>query len=308
MPIDAWTLHAALAPRLDALAVPRRRFTLEVHDELLMLTRTDSIDDGELVSMLDDRLEASALAALADVTPALLAAWVDAFVAAWARADDTVVLQLASVLTTTYAPVVDADDVDAALAAAIVDEDLVHMLLQAIDPAWWDQPTIWEMAWQAAGLANAVVLERLLKKLPSLAIDHDAAGYTLLHNVVERCDQFSLGLHRRTLALLLMWGADVEAATDDGIRPLHIARAGMIADLVAAGARLEARTADGKTALLVQATERDGFDAMSALLLAGADVDSCDDAGTTADEIARHREEGDKLELLAAVRAARAAK
>lgn len=84
--------------------------------------------------------------------------------------------------------------------------------------------------------------------------------------------------------------------------PLHIAREEMVAPLVAAGAGLEARTTEGMTPLLVQATERDGVGVMRALLEAGADVDACDVGGRSAADFARSREEDEKLELLAGFR------
>ena len=87
--------------------------------------------------------------------------------------------------------------------------------------------------------------------------------------------------------------------------PLHRAGPEVVAALVAHGAPLEARNNNGMTPLLSQTIEPDGLPSMVALLAAGADIDGCDDAGTTAEEFAAHRQEPDKLELLARVRANR---
>jgi len=66
------------------------------------------------------------------------------------------------------------------------------------------------------------------------------------------------------------------------------------------GADLEARSKHGDTLLLVQAAEAERLDAMQALLRLGADRQAKNHAGLTALDIARSREEDDKVDLLEA--------
>jgi len=99
--------------------------------------------------------------------------------------------------------------------------------------------------------------------------------------------------------LLLGAGADVNAASEDGITLLHIiSDPEPVAQIVAAGGNLEARDKDGRTPLLVQLTEPDREDVIQALIEAGADVNAKDNRGHTALSMARERTEDDVARLL----------
>lgn len=190
---------------------------------------------------------------------------------------------------------------EAEYAALLRDEAWLLAIEQADDPAWWNgAETDWDLANAAAGLGNFVVLERALDREPGLSSARDPSGFALLHTVVERCDPFGGDGWVRCLALLVRRGADVNVENQDGNRPLHMARAPMVAPLVAAGAVVDARNRREETPLLVLASEQDSLDAMRALLEAGADANARDIDGQTASAIAGQRGEDEKVELLAA--------
>jgi hypothetical protein len=69
----------------------------------------------------------------------------------------------------------------------------------------------------------------LLDAHPELATTRDDAGFTPLHVAAERCSVVTLPTAAvRVIERLLAAGADPEAATDDGLRPLHLARAAAV--------------------------------------------------------------------------------
>ena len=117
-------------------------------------------------------------------------------------------------------------------------------------------------------------------------------GFTALHGVAGE-EQFEMAEY------LLDNGADPVAKNDDGITPLHLAvYPEMIQLLVRRGADINVRSNDGRTPLLVQAAEAEGYEAMEVLLKLGADANAKDSRGENALDIARSRDDDDKIELL----------
>jgi len=141
-------------------------------------------------------------------------------------------------------------------------------------------------------------LEKRLAEDPSRANAVAADGFT------------PLGLaaffrQRDAVRLLLARGARVNVASQNAQRvaPLHSAVAGgdegIVADLLAHGADVEARQELGFTPLHNAATE--GNETIIRLLLdRGADRSARSDSGKTAEEIARDRGRGQAAELLRA--------
>ncbi len=121
----------------------------------------------------------------------------------------------------------------------------------------------------------------------------DGQGYAALHFAAghrsksDISTQYELkpGLRQEMVALLLSYGANVNATTRDGVTPLfHAAHYGyddIVKQLINAGANVNARESDGGTALLAAAGSRHE---KSALLLvdAGADINIGQFGGATA--------------------------
>ncbi len=92
--------------------------------------------------------------------------------------------------------------------------------------------------------------------------------------------------HRRTAAFLMTQGADVDARSEDrGNTPLMDAAAAgapeIVADLLARRARVDVKSKDGQTALIIAVGKND-VAAASLLLAAGADPDEIDKLGYSA--------------------------
>lgn len=140
------------------------------------------------------------------------------------------------------------------------------------------------------GDTDAVI--RMLSDDPALVSARDEYQFTALHNVAGE-DQLDM------INLLLDKGADPNAQNDEGIAPLHLAAYPEVAALlVRRGADINLRSHDGSTPLIVHAAEAEAFDVMEELVRLGADVTAKNKRGESALDIARSRQEEDKIELL----------
>ena len=147
----------------------------------------------------------------------------------------------------------------------------------------------------AAALGDTASVKKMLKADPTFAKAADDMGFTALHNAVGED-------YPQLVKLLIEAGADVSAANDEGMTPLHIAQcASAVKALVAAGADVNARAHGGMTPLIVQSAEDCDtgiLESMEALLKADADPNVPDDDGQTAVDYALSREEVEKITLL----------
>ena len=127
---------------------------------------------------------------------------------------------------------------------------------------------------------------------PSAVNARDEFGFTALHGVAGE-EQLDMARY------LVERGADVNARNDKGATPLHCAANPKMAKLLASlGADLNAATNEGDTPLIALAAEPESGDVMAILVKLGADVHARNARGQSALDIARRRQEPDKVKLL----------
>jgi hypothetical protein len=289
-PISLETLTVVLKKALSKVESPLMHFEIVFEDNALVFRRIEPDSGDGSPGMYQESIQSTVEIFGADER---LAIWAEAFAQLQASKPVELFSTLFVLLSDTTFQTVDD------FAAAMTDYDLITALDQAADKSWWENcETEWQRAWQAATIGNFVVLGHMLEKNPILATANDEFGFTLLHQVVERCDSFAPKPYIRCIDLLLTHGSNVNTANEDGNRPLHIARKEAIQSLLSRGAEIDARNSSGSTALLSWATEQDGLEPMSVLLEAGADVDARDASGKTSMDYARQRNEVEKISLL----------
>ena len=132
----------------------------------------------------------------------------------------------------------------------------------------------------------------LLVARPTLLTQVDRFGFTVLHLSATE-EQIKIQ------AFLIEAGARVNAPSNDGSTPLHLAANPKFAELlVRHGADINAKAKNGDTPLHSMASEADKTDVVEALVRLGASRALKNNAGRTAFDIARDRHDREKMEIL----------
>lgn len=144
----------------------------------------------------------------------------------------------------------------------------------------------------AAVFADMEKLKLLVSSDPSIVNSADKWGFTALHCVAGE-------EHYHVVTFLVDRGADVNAQNDEGIAPLHLAGwPEMVGLLVSYGAKINIRDKNGRTPLMIHASEPESHDVLEALLRHGADASLADKEGSTALDLAREFGDTQYLQLL----------
>ena len=150
----------------------------------------------------------------------------------------------------------------------------------------------------AAKFGDAALIQRLIGAGANVNANECVNGETPLSSAIEKKRDASC------IRLLIEAGSDVNRAPSDGSTPLIRAVRNGLLDvmkmLIAAGALVDARDANGMTALLHAAKWQPNADFCSALLAAGADAAIVDKCGMTAAMHASAQRRNAVVELFAA--------
>jgi ankyrin repeat protein len=145
---------------------------------------------------------------------------------------------------------------------------------------------------EACETGDLELIINLVKDDPACVNEKDEFHFTPLH-IVASTDLVEVA------EFLIDSGANVNAKNLKKITPLHIANYPEMTEfLLNNGADKNALDENGNTPLLILAGEIDGYDSMVVLLEAGADPNIKNNSGESALDIAKSREEDDKVELL----------
>jgi ankyrin repeat protein/mono/diheme cytochrome c family protein len=142
-------------------------------------------------------------------------------------------------------------------------------------------------------------VEPLLTRQPELLSKADISGATPLHHAA------AFGT-LETMTALITLGADVRAASRRNATPLHwsVPHEGKVRLLLARGAAVNAKQAEGRTPLYLASMMGDGHNIVRALLDHGADPNLAATNGQTPLMVAAQRGDSDMLRLLLDAKAA----
>lgn len=132
----------------------------------------------------------------------------------------------------------------------------------------------------------------IIKQRPKILFETDKNGYTILHLAATE-DQIDIQ------TILVRAGANVNAKTKDGFTPLHMTSEPEFAELLLRnGADVNSLGKDGETPLHSIAVEREKNDVFEVLLKFGANPKLKNKWGETALDLAKSRQDSEKVRLL----------